>query len=31
MVELLRIKKTRVFSQPDVFGLGEDGDFHHKC
>ena len=20
-----------VFSQPDVFGLGEGGDFHHKC
>ena len=20
-----------VFSQPDGFGLGEGGDFHHKC
>ena len=25
------IVKFKVFSQPDVFGLGEGGDFHHKC
>ena len=23
--------RKAVFSQPDVFGLGEGGDFYHKC